>query len=38
MEEENDFNKKQDRLQKIIIFVVSPIIVVLAILTGLKIL
>ena len=38
MDEEDDFDKKQDRLQKIIIFVVSPIIVVLAILTGLKIL
>jgi len=35
--EETDFDKKQARLQKIIIFVVSPIIVILAILTGLKI-
>jgi len=35
--EETDFDKKQTRLQKIIIFIVSPIIIILAILTGLKI-
>ena len=37
VEEKLDFDKKQERLQKIIIFVVSPIIVILAILTGLKV-
>ena len=34
-DEETDFDKKQNRLQKIIIFIVSPILVVLAILWGL---
>jgi len=35
MTEENDFDKKQNLLSKIIVFGVSPIIIVLAILTGL---
>jgi len=36
--EESDFDKKQVKLQKIMIFVVSPILVILSILVGLKIL
>ncbi|GEM_PF-6599957 len=35
--EKSDLDKKQEKLQKIIIFIVSPIIIILAILTGLKI-
>ncbi len=37
MTEETDFDKKQNRLTKIILFVASPIIITLAILTGLGI-
>jgi len=36
-EETTDFDKKLDRLGKIILFIVSPIIITLAILTGLEI-
>jgi len=36
--EESDFDKKQVKLQKIMIFVVSPILITLSILVGLKIL
>jgi len=35
MTEDTDFDKKQNLLSKIIVFGVSPIIIVLAILTGL---
>jgi len=34
-EEETDFDKKQDRLGKIMLVVVSPILITLAILVGL---
>jgi len=37
MTEENDFDKKQNLLSKIILFIASPIIITLAILTGLGI-
>lgn len=37
MTEDADLDEKQNRLSKIIIFIVSPIIIILAILTGLGI-
>jgi len=37
MTEDTEFDEKQNRLSKIIVFGVSPIIIVLAILTGLGI-